>query len=364
MILRNKLFEIKMKVLFSGKFFDDHSLSIVNRNVVKELIKYTDVDLYINVYDNPNEKYEFLLNLMSKKVEEPDVEIRHFYPPQWRRPIGKTKLVYIQPYEFTKIPFEWIYRFETISSHLIVPSNWCREVYLNAGMDPNKVTVIPNGVDFDIFNKNNKPKKKKQLTFLYIGCHQFRKGIDVLLKAWSMINTKDVQLIIKDTPQIYGNNNLQNDIKSLKNVLIIKEHMTIEQMAKLYKSSDVIIHPYRGEGFGMNVAEGMACGLTPLVSTPGATDDFVIEDECKIKTNKKMIDITKIFAGKPGDSFSNMGSHTFMFEPDLQDLVSKINSFISLKQLKEPDISNIKSWKEVANEYYNVIKNVLFTESK
>ncbi len=45
-------------------------------------------------------------------------------------------------------------------------------------------------------------------------------------------------------------------------------------MAALYRACDVLVHPYRGEGFGLPVAEAMACGLPTIVTAGGACLDF------------------------------------------------------------------------------------------
>ena len=48
-------------------------------------------------------------------------------------------------------------------------------------------------------------------------------------------------------------------------------------MADLYRSCDALVHPYRGEGFGMPIAEAMASGLPVIVPNGGAALDFCSE---------------------------------------------------------------------------------------
>jgi glycosyltransferase involved in cell wall biosynthesis len=45
-------------------------------------------------------------------------------------------------------------------------------------------------------------------------------------------------------------------------------------MASLYRACDALVHPYRGEGFGMPIAEAMATGLPVIVTGHGAALDF------------------------------------------------------------------------------------------
>jgi glycosyltransferase involved in cell wall biosynthesis len=61
-------------------------------------------------------------------------------------------------------------------------------------------------------------------------------------------------------------------------VELIDEELTDEEMAALYRSCDVLVHPYRGEGFGLPIAEAMASGLPVVVTGYGACLDFCDEE--------------------------------------------------------------------------------------
>jgi glycosyltransferase involved in cell wall biosynthesis len=57
-------------------------------------------------------------------------------------------------------------------------------------------------------------------------------------------------------------------------ILLLDRDLTRGELAGLYRSCDLLLHPYRGEGFGLPVLEARACGLPVLVTAGGATDDF------------------------------------------------------------------------------------------
>merc|ERR1711934_865780 len=50
--------------------------------------------------------------------------------------------------------------------------------------------------------------------------------------------------------------------------------MTTE-LASLYTAADVLVHPFRGEGFGMPITEAMSSGIPVIVPGYGAAVDFV-----------------------------------------------------------------------------------------
>ena len=52
---------------------------------------------------------------------------------------------------------------------------------------------------------------------------------------------------------------------SAPEVLYLTDDLSEQEMARLYRSCHCLVHPYRGEGFGLPVAEAAACGLPVIV---------------------------------------------------------------------------------------------------
>jgi len=365
-----------MNVEIIGKFFDNHSLSIINRYIALNLSKTVNLTITPTDKVDPGNKVDKLqikelMTLVNKPLESIDIQIRHGYPPLWRWPSNpKTKVVFIQPWEFSKIPSEWQHKFENFADHVIVPSNWTKNIYADAGINPDKITVIPNGYNPDIFNSKNR-KKNKKFTFTFVGCPQFRKGLDILVNVFSksFVKADLVKLVIKDTPAIYGENSLLGELLRMQylteaaEVTFIDDNLSELEMAELYKETDVLVHPYRGEGFGMHVQEAMACGAFPLVSGGGATDDFV-DETCGLRLNvrRNFVDLTnpRIFATKPGDSLSNMSTHSWILEPDEQDLANKMRFLYHHHERdtileKVQTATNLTTWEQAAELYKELL---------
>jgi glycosyltransferase involved in cell wall biosynthesis len=375
-----------MKIEIVGKFYDNHSLAIVNRYIALELCKHHSVFITpIDMYDPETSTLDKQTVRQLKELEvkdevEPEVQLRHTYPPIWRWPVSnKTKVVFIQPWEYNKIPLEWQFKWETFADALIVPSTWIRDRVLDAGLEPNRLFVVPNGYNEKLFNLEKVALSKHvdsgKLTFTYVGNSQYRKGIDLLLNAWSRAFQKadNVQLIIKDSPNIYGENNLLNDILRVQyksgcgSIIYNSDNLTEEEMASIYKATDIIVHPYRGEGFGMHIQEAMACGAVPLVTHGGGPNDFVNNQNAMfLATAQKYVDITspQVFAGKPGDSFTGMGGHAWIFEPDANDLMQKMQYLYYhhdrenvIRKLKE-NVTLINKWETVGALYASVLTTI------
>ena len=126
-----------MLIEYTGKFYDNHSLSIVNRYLATELSKHCDVvispiDSYKSEAKVDKQMLESLeaLKPTASDTTPPDVQVRHTYPPIWRWPASnETKVVYIQPWEFSKVPFEWQYKFETFADALFTFTRWTGAVF-------------------------------------------------------------------------------------------------------------------------------------------------------------------------------------------------------------------------------------------
>lgn len=343
-----------MLIELVGKFYDNHSLSIVNRNILKELRKFYQVRAIPT--DSPNGNFKDII----REVEGiADIQIRHTYPPSWEWPEhSKTKVVYIQPWEYEFMPSEWQYKFDTFADAVIVPSTWNAKVYKKAGLNPSKVFTVANGYNPDVFKITN---TKYRDSVLFVGNSQPRKGLDLVLQVWPQIKTS-LKLVIKDSPQIYGQNSILDDILKLQyktkcsKIEYIDSDLTEQEMANLYNNTKIILHPHRGEGFGMHIQEAMACGAIPLVTGNSATDDFVVN----YRINSELIpaDMAQMFAVKPSDSLSGMGNHRFINNPNIQDFANKANQLIHASKINSVDTSKLKTWEQVGIEYKEVLSKI------
>ncbi|MEJ5349310.1 MAG: glycosyltransferase [Desulfosoma sp.] len=254
----------------------------------------------------------------------PCVHVRHEWPPNFTPP-ERGHWVMIQHWEYGRLPYDWVKPMSTLVDELWVPSRHVWKTYVSSGVPPERLHFLPLGINPNTYNQVVEPlplKTKKTFKFLFVGGTIWRKGIDVLLTAYRNVFTRsdDVTLVVKDFGQnsFYKGQGLISAIQALQKdprapeILYIDEDLDESLMPRLYKACNCLVHPYRGEGFGMPVLEAMACGVPVIVTEGGATDDF-----CKPEFTYKIKATRRAFTAPTIQFASGAG---WVLEPDLEEL--------------------------------------------
>ncbi|MGD9795292.1 MAG: glycosyltransferase family 4 protein [Acidimicrobiia bacterium] len=280
---------------WEGALLKHHSLSEVNRHLVTALADNPSLRVAIGAQREGADitPTGTLAQLARGASETPapstQVTVRHQWPPVLE-PVESGSLAVIQPWEFGCIPLNWVDALATVDEFW-VPSEWVRQCYLASGVPAERVVTIRNGIDLDRFAPDG-PRyalpTTKATKFLFVGGTIVRKGIDVLLSAYveTFRAHDDVTLVIKGygSGGVYAGSSLTEIIEAIAaapgapEVIYIDDDLSPSDMAGLYRACNVLVHPYRGEGFGLPVAEAMACGLAVITTAGGPTDEFCPTD--------------------------------------------------------------------------------------
>jgi len=317
-------------IVWEGSQFVHHSLAFINRELCLRLI---DAGHEVSILPYEKDQFGAEADKRFAKIEQrvnatlhraPDVHVRHQWPPNLTPPQAG-RWVMIQPWEFGSVPEEWVNAMRRDLDELWVPSNFVRNSYIRSGLPADRVFVIPNGVDVEKFRPDAPPLKldtAKRFKFLFVGGTIGRKGPDILINAYlrAFKPEDDVCLVIKDMGGngVYKGQTAADAIRKLQadprapEILYLTEDMSPEDLPGLYTACDCLVHPYRGEGFGMPISEAMACGLPVIVTAAGACLDF-----CDERSAWLIPAVKKPLKEKRLDQWTTP-DYPFLYEPDTE----------------------------------------------
>jgi glycosyltransferase involved in cell wall biosynthesis len=139
-----------------------------------------------------------------------------------------------------------------------------------------RVSVIYDGVDTDVFCPREAPRKPNSI--LYVGNSDDRnKGARYLLEALGRLKDRlEFQLTVVDRPVAKLVPRLAAELGIQSRVSLLGR-VSRDDLVRLYNEHQILVSPSLYEGFGLPAAEAMACG-TPVVATTAGAFPEVIED--------------------------------------------------------------------------------------
>lgn len=156
-----------------------------------------------------------------------------------------------------------------------------------------KASIMPVGVDTDLFRYMPDVKKKGRVLFL--GRISPVKKIDVLFKAIKILDLQgtDLEFFIVGSPISAGDRLYYENLKKQNEDLIKKGRIVFQPSIPNYKtpeayiSSDVFINLTPTGSFDKSILEAMACGTLVLVSNKILEDVFddELKEMCVFKEN-------------------------------------------------------------------------------
>lgn len=179
------------------------------------------------------------------------------------------------------------------STHITAVSKHTASIVENQHNPTDKIRVIYNGVDEQFFRPLSKHKKKRNVKVLFAGNLKRQKGAHWLPEICKKAGT---ELEFYATT---GLMNLPQKLQNIKSVGVVNH----QDMPNLYNDMDILLMPTVREGFGLVVAEAMACGLPVVATNCTALPELIDHGKggylCKIGDTSDFAEKINILAKSP-----------------------------------------------------------------
>jgi glycosyltransferase involved in cell wall biosynthesis len=180
------------------------------------------------------------------------------------------------------------------ADHLHATAQMEKESIRNLGYT-NDITIIPNGIDLSEIREKKKSYGSKKIVFLS-RIHP-KKGIELLLEAWSIVDTKGWSLEIAGNGDSSYIQILTQSASDINNVHFVGAKYG-EEKWNFLRSADVMILPTHSENFGIVIAEALAVGL-PVITTKGTPWEDLEKQNCgwwiDLSVNNLCTTLTTVF---------------------------------------------------------------------
>jgi len=165
-------------------------------------------------------------------------------------------------------------------SHLITVSQTARQHIADTfKISQDKLRVIYNGIDTDIFSPSPKVHRMENRLLVVISRDTAVKGLRYMLETLAILRQKhplELIVIAKGT----DNSTTQRLINKLgiRDYVKFIDEIDTAELVNQYRLASIVVIPSVYEGFGLPAAEAMSCGAPVVSTTAGALPEVVGDD--------------------------------------------------------------------------------------
>lgn len=165
------------------------------------------------------------------------------------------------------------------ATRIVCVSHATREALLDASIvEPSRVVVVPWGLHPSCMPHGDRqaegaaeahlgPRDNQQPEILHVGSTIPRKRIDVLLDVFASLRRRHPALkLVRVGGPFTRNQRRQVSRLGIGDAITVLPFLERRVLAAVYRRAAVVLQPSEREGFGLPVAEAMACG-TPVVAS-------------------------------------------------------------------------------------------------
>lgn len=320
-----------------------------------------------NLWVADGKREDFPIYSSSNKEFTPDFNIilnetnHHLYYDGYLGP----KIAY-NVWESTRQPdgfFDKLKEFD----ELWVPSKWQRECSIEQGYDPNKIKVVPEGVDVHTFFPEVVDPldeyKDGRFKFLLFGRWDYRKStkeiIQTFLKTFSPEEPIDLVVSIDNMwgEQMDGYKTTEERLEAYGLVdprIKITHFPSREDYIKFLKTGHVFVSCARSEGWNLPLIEAMACGTPSIYSNCCAQLEFATGRGIPINIiGEKAANLNDYGRYSMGDLPGNYYEPDFDHLSEMMRLVyEKYDTFKKLALVDSKSLREEFSWERIGEIGY------------
>ncbi|HKM08162.1 MAG TPA: glycosyltransferase family 1 protein [Sphaerochaeta sp.] len=175
------------------------------------------------------------------------------------------------------------------ADHLLTVSEFSKsEMVSYLKLDPEQITVVPNGVNFSRFHTGYSKETIQEVSaklgltgdyFLYLGTLEPRKNIPRLIEAYALLQKKleKVPKLVLAGRKGWLYETIFERVKELglEKDVIFAGYVSNEDTPPLMAGAKAFLFPSLYEGFGMPPLEAMACGTPVIVANTASLPEVV-----------------------------------------------------------------------------------------
>lgn len=301
-----------IEVRLHGIFFDAGGYGKVNRNLATKLAQ-SGIKLKVDPKHSQNQLKESelaeIIKLSKTKISKNHITIDSVIPTFAEYATGKYRILYTTIESYT-VPKQFL-DCCALYDEIWVTSPWSANILKKHVKKP--IHVIPAGIDSELYVENgsrfNFKPNIKDFVFISVFGWSYRKGYDVLLKAYFDEFSADdnVSLLIVSRYQSqssrFHRDKIKHDIneimtefpnKEMPHVVRYSQIIAEQDMPKLYRSGDCFVLPTRGEGSCLTAPEASLCGL-PVIMTNVSGQQMYLRND-----NAFLIEMDRLVKMRPG----------------------------------------------------------------
>lgn len=166
--------------------------------------------------------------------------------------------------------------------------------YVGKFVSKEKIFLIPNGVDTQLFKPVNKKFAKNNIKFISVGRLEVQKNYAALVKAISISKYRSYVTLI-----LVGKGSLKNDLKNLAKELSVElkiiDPIPHYLMPKFFQEADIFILSSLIEGHPKVLLEALSCGLPAIASKVSGNVEVIKDSQTGLFCTTNSGDIAEKF---------------------------------------------------------------------